>query len=149
MAALDRHVALIGFMGAGKSTLGPDVALRSGGRFSASTRSIEQTAGRSIPELFAEGEARFRELEERAAASLLTSSTPKVIELGGGAVGSERTRRLLREHAITVWLDEPLDTCWQRAQDTDRPLARDRDEFARALRRAQAALRRSGNCESA
>jgi len=131
MAPLDKHVALVGFMGAGKSTLGPDVALKVGRTFLSVDQVVEQTAGRSIPELFAEGEAHFRELEERAAASLLTSSTPKVIELGGGAVGSERTRQLLQEHAITVWLDEPLDTCWQRAQDSDRPLARDRDEFAR------------------
>ncbi|HEY2374163.1 MAG TPA: bifunctional shikimate kinase/3-dehydroquinate synthase [Gaiellaceae bacterium] len=131
MAPLDRHVALIGFMGAGKSTLGPDVALKVGRTFLSVDEVVEQTAGCSIPELFDEGEAHFRELEERAAASLLTSSTPKVIELGGGAVGSERTRRLLREHAITVWLDEPLDTCWQRVQDSDRPLARDRDDFAR------------------
>jgi shikimate kinase / 3-dehydroquinate synthase len=131
MAPLDKHVALIGFMGAGKSTLGPDVALKIGRTFLSVDEVVERTAGRSIPELFAEGEAHFRELEERAAASLLTSSTPKVIELGGGAVGSERTRQLLDEHAITVWLDEPLDTCWQRAQDSDRPLARDRDDFAR------------------
>src|ERR1700747_2328999 len=97
MAPLDRHVALIGFMGAGKSTLGPDVALRIGRTFLSVDEVVEQTAGKTIPELFAEGEARFRELEERAAASLLTSSTPKVIELGGGGGGSEHTRRLLRE----------------------------------------------------
>jgi 3-dehydroquinate synthetase/shikimate kinase len=131
MSVLDKHVALIGFMGAGKSTLGPDVALKIRRTFLSVDEVVEETAGQSIPDLFAEGEAHFRELEERAAASLLTSSTPKVIELGGGAVGSERTRGLLREHAITVWLDEPLDTCWRRARESDRPLARDRNEFAR------------------
>src|SRR5690242_13852620 len=131
MALLDKHVALVGFMGAGKSTLGPDVALKIGRTFLSVDEFVEQTAGRSVPELFRDGQEHFREPEERAAASLLTSSTPKVIELGGGAVGSDRTRHLLAERAITVWLDEPLDTCWQRAQDSDRPLARDRDEFAR------------------
>ena len=131
MAPLDRHVALIGFMGAGKSTLGPDVALRIGRTFLSVDAVVEGTARQSIPELFAEGEARFRELEERTAASLLNAVKPIVIELGGGAVGSEHTRQLLRERAITVWLDEPLDTCWQRAQGSDRPLARDNDEFAR------------------
>jgi 3-dehydroquinate synthetase/shikimate kinase len=131
MAALDKHVALIGFMGAGKSTLGPDVALKIGRTFLSVDEVVEQTAGQSIPELFADGEAHFRELEERAAASLLTSSTPKVIELGGGAVGSARTRELLGDRAITVWLDEPLDSCWQRVQESERPLARNRDDFAR------------------
>jgi shikimate kinase/3-dehydroquinate synthase len=131
MSVLDKHLALIGFMGAGKSTLGPDVALRVGRTFLSVDEVVEQTAGRTIPEVFADGEAQFRELEERAAASLLTSSSPKVIELGGGAVGSAHTRRLLSEHAIIVWLDAPLEACWQRAQDSDRPLARDRDEFAR------------------
>jgi shikimate kinase/3-dehydroquinate synthase len=129
MALLDKHIAVVGFMGAGKSTLGPDVALRIGRRFVSVDDGVERTAGRTIPELFAEGESHFRELEERVAFGMLHSRPPKVIELGGGAVTSERTRDMLRKHAVTVWLDEDVDTCWDRVHASDRPLARNRDDF--------------------
>ena len=51
--ALDRHVALVGFMGAGKSTLGAEVAERLGRPFVDLDRELERVLGRSIPELFA------------------------------------------------------------------------------------------------
>src|SRR2546423_10926289 len=117
-------------MGAGKTTLAAEVALRIGRRFVDLDRLIEDTTKRSIAELFAEGEARFREAEAHAAGSL-RSPTPTVFALGGGAVTTASTRELLREHAVTVWIDEDVDTLWQRARDSDRPLARDEQQFRR------------------
>ena len=68
--ALDRHLALIGFMGAGKSTLGAEVAGRIGRAFVDLDREIESRTGSTIPELFAEGgEAGFRAIEEEASPS--------------------------------------------------------------------------------
>jgi shikimate kinase/3-dehydroquinate synthase len=131
MSVTDRHLALVGFMGTGKTTLGAEAARRIGRPFVDLDVVIENTAQRTIPELFAEDEARFRELEARAAADALTSSVPAVVALGGGAVTNERTRELLRTHAVTVWLDEPLERCWERVRGSDRPLAQDEAEFAR------------------
>jgi shikimate kinase/3-dehydroquinate synthase len=131
MSVTDKHLALVGFMGAGKTTLGAEVANRIGRRFVDLDDLVESIAQRSIVELFAEGESRFRELEARAAEESLTSPTPLVVALGGGALASERTRELLREHAVTVWLDEPLADCWERSRGSDRPLARDQAEFER------------------
>ena len=66
--ALGRHVVLVGFMGAGKTTLGQDAATRLGREFLDLDRAIEERAGKTIPELFAErGEGGFREIEEHAA----------------------------------------------------------------------------------
>ena len=130
MTPLDRHVALIGFMGAGKTVLGEEVARRTGRELVDLDRVVENTARRSITDIFADGEATFRELEAQAAGSL-QSPYPMVFALGGGAVATESTRRLLREHAVTVWLDEDVDTCWERARGTDRPLAQTYDEFKR------------------
>ena len=95
--ALNRHLALTGFMGAGKSTMGAQVARRLGRRFVDLDREIEARAGITIDELFArDGEAAFRVLEESVAASVLAAAEPAVIALGGGAVLSAETRERLR-----------------------------------------------------
>src|SRR5436190_16387580 len=131
MAVTDKHLALVGFMGAGKTTLGAEVAARVGRRFVDLDELVETRADRSIVELFADGEARFRELEAHAAEESLASPQPLVVALGGGALADGRTRDLLRERAVTVWLDEPLERCWERTRSSDRPLAQDRAEFER------------------
>jgi shikimate kinase len=122
-------VAIVGFMGAGKSTLGEHVALQVGRGFVDLDASIEDGTGRSIPEWFALGEERFREIELDRLGELLRALPPKVIALGGGAVTLPEARRALQEHALVVWLDEDVDTCWERVRATDRPLARDEQSF--------------------
>src|SRR5581483_8451728 len=129
---LDRHVALVGFMGAGKTTIGEEAAERIGRPFVDLDREIEARAGDSIPVIFESwGEPAFREIEEEAALEALSSRERKVIALGGGALGSEHTRRLLRERATTVQVEIDPDEAWRRAGGSDRPLARDEDAFRR------------------
>jgi len=131
--ALNRHLALTGFMGAGKSTTGAQVARRLGRRFVDLDREIEVRAGITIEALFArDGEAAFRELEESVAASVLAAAEPAVVALGGGAVLSVATRERLRRRAFTVLLDVDLDIAWERASRSARPLASDEHSF-RAL----------------
>jgi shikimate kinase/3-dehydroquinate synthase len=131
--ALDRHVALVGFMGAGKTTLGPLVARRLGRRFVSLDEEIEHAAGQRIPEIFASrGEAEFRALEEAAARDLLGRGEALVLELGGGALGSTHTRRTLEDRAFVALLDVDPNEAWRRVAATDRPLAADPDRF-RAL----------------
>jgi shikimate kinase/3-dehydroquinate synthase len=128
--ALDRHIALVGFMGAGKTTLGAELARLLGRPFVDVDAEVEQVGGAPIPELFAaRGEAGFRALEEWVAGVDLRTREPAVIALGGGAVLSEKTRETLREHAFTVFLDVDLETAWARARTSDRPLAQDEPTF--------------------
>jgi shikimate kinase / 3-dehydroquinate synthase len=130
---MDRHLALIGFMGAGKSTLGREAAERIERPFVDVDDLVAAEYGGTVAALFArEGEERFREVEEEWSSSTLESGEASVIAFGGGAVESERTRRALRERATTVWLDVPVDVAWERSRDTARPLAQDEGEF-RAL----------------
>jgi shikimate kinase/3-dehydroquinate synthase len=127
---LERPLAIIGFMGAGKSTLGREAADRIGRAFVDVDDLVEAEYGGTVAELFArEGEERFRDVEEEWACSMLETRPGGVISLGGGAIESERTRERLRELATTVWLDVPVDEAWRRAQGTARPLARDEAEF--------------------
>jgi shikimate kinase/3-dehydroquinate synthase len=130
VAALDRHVALTGFMGAGKSTVGAAVAARLERPFVDLDREIERQAGSTIAELFAgPGEQEFRRLEEELAQEVLRRGEPAVVALGGGAALSGRTRALLRERAVTVVLDIDPETAWERARGADRPLAATEDRF--------------------
>ena len=130
--ALGRHLALTGFMGAGKTTIGARVAERVGRPFVDLDAAVEAEAGAAIPELFAErGEPAFRALEEEQARRALAGGEPLVVALGGGAVLSAATRALLAERAFTVVLDVEPGDAWRRAADRGRPLARDEDAFRR------------------
>jgi shikimate kinase/3-dehydroquinate synthase len=129
-----RNMALIGFMGAGKSTVGKRLAKRMAWRFVDADTEIEREAGMPIPAIFeGAGEPAFRELEERVVGRLLTA-TNVVISLGGGAVESPLTRERLREGSFTVLLDVSPQEAWRRVEEEagDRPLAREAKRF-RAL----------------
>jgi shikimate kinase / 3-dehydroquinate synthase len=123
--AVDRHIALIGFMGAGKSTVGKQVAVLTGRPFIDLDAEIERRHG-SIPKLFGLGEQEFRRLETAVAAEMLARS-PSVIALGGGAFEAARSDR-----ALTVLLDVDVETAWERSRESNRPLAQDEASF-RAL----------------
>jgi len=140
--ALDRHVALVGFMGAGKSTLGAEIADRLGRRLVDLDREVERAAGRALPEIFEQrGEVEFRVLEAEATIAALENERPAVLALGGGAIETPKIRRALRERALTVYLDVDPETAWGRVQGTGRPLAGDEQSFRALYDRRQALYR--------
>ncbi len=127
-ALQDRTIALVGLMGVGKSTIGRKLALTLGIPFRDADTEIEQAAGRSISEIFAErGEAEFRAGERRVIARLLDES-PHVLATGGGAFMNPETRDLIKDKAVSVWLKADLDVMVRRVSRKDtRPLLVDRD----------------------
>lgn len=122
---LDRPIVLVGLMGAGKSTVGRRLARRLGLPFVDSDAEIEEAAGIGTAELFERfGESDFRDGERRLVARLI-DGTVRVIATGGGAFIDPRTRQLLNERAITIWLDAPVEILAERTQRRDnRPLLR-------------------------
>jgi len=120
-------------MGAGKSTVGRQVALQLGRPFHDVDDEVERAEG-PIWELFEQkGEAAFREVEARFTRDAAKRREPSVIAIGGGAV---ETRDLLEElDVLTVYLDVDVDTAWARVQGSRRPLARDQEEFRRRYER--------------
>ena len=127
---------LVGFMGAGKSTIGAALADELGWPFIDVDAEIEKREGISISELFAKrGEAAFRDIETdqiRRCVHAVQSGAPSVIALGGGAFVQARNWDLIEENGVTIWLDCPFDIVCERLNgDHTRPLAEDRDRFAR------------------
>ncbi len=132
--ALRRPIAVAGFMGAGKSTVGRLLARRLGRPFADADAEIERRAGCSVRALFErDGESAFRALEERVTRDLLERPDVPVIALGGGALVAEGTRALVRERAFCAWLDVPFAAAWARVEGAPgaRPLAGDEASFER------------------
>ncbi len=128
VGALGKHLALIGFMGAGKSTIGREVAQRIARPFVDLDREIEQRHG-AIPEIFEQrGEEEFRRLEEQALAEAL-AGPDSVLALGGGAVLSALNRERLEARAFRVFIDVDVETAWSRVRGSDRPLAQREEDF--------------------
>jgi shikimate kinase / 3-dehydroquinate synthase len=125
--ALDRHLVLVGFMGAGKSTLAPAVAQRLGRR----VLDVDDELGVDIASLFAEGEQAFRAVEEVRTCELLAEPEPAVLALGGGSIKSAVVREALARRAFTVLIDVDVDTAWERVKGSDRPLGQDEATFRR------------------
>lgn len=126
----DSPIFLVGFMGAGKTTVGRALASKLGLNFIDLDNVIQARAGRSVRAIFAEsGEAEFRRLEREALRSC-RGLTGAVIALGGGAFIQEDNRAEVRGAGKSVWLDCPFDICLVRIRgDQSRPLATGDDDL--------------------
>jgi 3-dehydroquinate synthase len=118
--------ALIGFMGAGKTT----AAHALGERAVDVDEVIEARLGRRIGQVFADdGEAAFREVEEQTTLELLDDPSVETVALGGGAIGSARVREALANTRV-IWLETVWEDAWRRVEGNgSRPLAADPRRF--------------------
>lgn len=123
------NVILVGFMGAGKSSVGRLLARRLGRCFVETDDMIVSREGRSIPEIFrVDGEERFRQLETETLEALKLKSG-EVVATGGGLPCREGRMEALRELGIVVWLAGDLDALLARARRTGgRPMLAGRTE---------------------
>lgn len=134
-----RRIVLTGFMGSGKSTVGPLAAARLGWRFLDVDEVIETEAGCTIAEIFArDGEPVFREMEHATIAKLAAADR-LVLALGGGAIERDATRQLLLTGpgTLLVHLEVELATTLARCSGTEdeRPVLADHANLARRYER--------------
>jgi shikimate kinase len=135
-----RAVLLVGFMGAGKTTVGHELGRRVGCTFIDLDDVIVAKAGKSIAEIFAtSGEPAFRALENQALRRVLSEvpERPTVIALGGGAFVQRDNIEVIRRSGIpTIFLDAGIDTLLMRcrAERKTRPLAQDENLFRQLYR---------------
>ena len=120
-----RNIVLVGFMGSGKSTVGRELHQRLGYPLVDMDHAIEQRLGKAITAIFAEdGENFFRDAETSLLEELAGMDTPsQIISTGGGVVGREKNRKLLRRLGYVVWLHAPTEVIFERtSKNADRPL---------------------------
>ncbi len=134
--AAPRIIALLGLRGAGKTTIGRQLARRLHVRFVELDRRIERTANMSLAEIFSlYGDEHYRRLEREALAQVINEHRATVLATGGGIVTSTDTYALLKKSATTVWLRASPDDHWARVvrQRDRRPMA-DRPQAMADLR---------------
>ncbi len=127
------NIYLIGLMGAGKTTIGRQLARALQLPFYDSDKAIEESTGVDIPTIFEfEGEAGFR-MREQKMIQQLTELKGIVLATGGGAVLREQNRKLLQAHGFVVYLYCSIDKIVERTKrDTHRPLLQTDDPYERA-----------------
>jgi shikimate kinase len=126
------NIYLVGLMGAGKTTVGRQLARRLGRRFVDVDHEIVERTGVSIPTIFEiEGEEGFRRREAQAIAEL-TSATDVVLATGGGVVLNPENRNRLHDTGWVVYLNVPPALLYERTRhDRNRPLLRVPDPKAK------------------
>jgi XRE family aerobic/anaerobic benzoate catabolism transcriptional regulator len=136
-----RVVALLGLRGAGKTTIGRQLARHLHVRFVELDRRVEQAANLSLAEIFSlYGDEHYRRLEREALADVLSEGRATVLATGGGIVTSPDTYAMLKKSAVTVWLRASPEDHWTRVlrQRDRRPMA-DRPQAMADLRAILAA----------
>ncbi len=121
---MKNNIALIGFMGAGKSTAGRELAARLKMKYVEMDSAVEKKAGKSIAEIFRnDGEAAFRRLESEIVSKTVKTSG-SVISCGGGVVLDHRNIEQLKKNAVVVYLQARQDVIMERVQGSSdvRPL---------------------------
>lgn len=123
------NLSLVGFMGSGKSTVGPMVASFLGMRYVELDKEVEKLAGTKIGDIFEKhGEFYFRELESKALNRTL-SGRGRVLSCGGGVIMNEENVRILRSRSLVILLWISLETAITRLQGCkDRPLVSGKGE---------------------
>ncbi len=145
-----RLVFLVGFMGAGKSSVGRALGRRLGWRFEDLDEWIQSREGRSIDQIFRDsGEAEFRRIEHLTLQDLHLSLSHGIVALGGGTFAQAQNLELLSANqAITIFLDADVEELLRRCQadEAHRPLFRDESSFRRLYESRRASYLRAALC---
>jgi shikimate kinase len=121
--SISKSIVMIGMMGAGKSRIGRDLAVKLELPFVDTDDEIIKAAGCSVSDIFElYGEKAFRDVEERVISRLLNSKV-QIIATGGGAFMSVKVRKAIREYGVSIWLKAELEVLVERtSRRRGRPL---------------------------
>ncbi len=146
---LKRHLFLVGFMGAGKSSVGKLLAKRLDTLFVDLDEVIVKTCGQSINEIFARhGEEYFRDVETDAL-RCLDYRQPVVVATGGGILERRGNADIIRSKGVMIYLDASWETVYRRiSTSSNRPILQQKtvEEVRSLFQRRQAAYRCADMC---
>ncbi|MDR0571937.1 MAG: AAA family ATPase [Rickettsiales bacterium] len=130
-----RTVVLVGMMGAGKSTTGFGLAQKLGIKFVDSDKELEKTENMTLTEIYeTKGEGYFKDLEKKIIKKALNTTKPQVLSIGGNSFDDEEIRKVIKEKAISVFLDVDLDILIKRVERKNNRPTLDGKNKAEAMR---------------
>lgn len=130
--SMNKNIVLIGMPGSGKTTIGKILSRKIGLKLVDLDKYIEKSTGRTIPEIFAQGEEVFRE-HERKAVHNFSREKGIIISTGGGTVKDYRNIEALKENGIIIFIDRPIEDIAANANLSKRPLLKDGTDKLYAL----------------
>lgn len=122
--SMDKNIVLIGMPGSGKTTIGKILSREIGIRLVDIDKYIESRTGRTISQIFTEGEKVFREYERKAIYNI-SREKGIIISTGGGTVKDYRNVKALKENGIIIFIDRPIENIASNASLSKRPLLKD------------------------
>lgn len=118
-------IALCGFMGAGKTTIGKRVSKKVDFKYIDLDDYIVEKSGKSIAQIFDEnGENEFRRIESDSLKEILDNEKDVLISLGGGTLERDENVKVLKKCAKIIYISVPFNVCYTRIRNTDRPLVK-------------------------
>lgn len=118
-------IALCGFMGAGKTTIGKKVSKKVNFKYIDLDDYIVEKSGKSIAQIFEDsGESEFRRIETDSLNEVLDSEANALISLGGGTLERDENVNALKGRAKIIYISVPFNVCYSRIRNTDRPLVK-------------------------
>lgn len=118
-------IALCGFMGAGKTTIGKRVSKKVNFKYIDLDDYIVEKSGKSVAQIFEDsGESEFRRIETNALNEILDNETDVLISLGGGTLERDENVEALKGRAKVIYISVPFNVCYTRIRNTDRPLVK-------------------------
>ena len=126
-----KNIFLVGMPGSGKSTVGRLLAKKLGLEFYDLDTEIESAGGKTIAEIFSEGEEVFRKLEARVLLKTISNNKPFVMAAGGGTPCFFDGMKIMSESGDTIYLDTPIDVLITRTKrKSHRPLLKENPALA-------------------
>ncbi len=139
---MKQHLALVGFMAAGKSTIGKKLARKLNCAFFDTDDLVVKEHGQISDIFYNEGEHAFRDYEHAAVAQVLDGGDPGVVALGGGALTHEPTQKLLKKRAYRIFIKVSAENVVERLRRSKRvrpllgptpPLSRIKDLYKKRM----------------